>query len=121
MIFRKRSVAQKVADTLTAMKADGSYDKLFDKFDVIAAASQPNSATTLDTNLETDLSFPDPLGGIGNLCGLPAISAPCGFDNRKLPIGIQFVGRALDEHKIVAAARLFQQHSEWHHQRPPVN
>jgi len=96
-------------------------DKLFDKFDVIAAASQPNSATTLDTNLETDLSFPDPLGGIGNLCGLPAISAPCGFDNRKLPVGIQFVGRALDEHKIVAAARLFQQHSEWHHQRPPVS
>jgi aspartyl-tRNA(Asn)/glutamyl-tRNA(Gln) amidotransferase subunit A len=96
-------------------------DKLFDKFDVIAAASQPNSATTLDTNLETDLNFPDPLGGIGNLCGLPAISVPCGFDNRKLPVGIQFVGRALDEHKIVAAARLFQQHSEWHLQRPPTN
>ena len=96
-------------------------DKLFDKFDVIAAASQPNSATTLDTNLETDLNFPDPLGGIGNLCGLPAISVPCGFDNRKLPVGIQFVGRALDETKIVAAARLFQQHSEWHRQRPPAN
>jgi len=96
-------------------------DKLFDKFDVIAAASQPNSATTLDTNLETDLNFPDPLGGIGNLCGLPAISVPCGFDNRKLPVGIQFVGRALDEHRIIAAATLFQQHSEWHRQRPPVN
>jgi aspartyl-tRNA(Asn)/glutamyl-tRNA(Gln) amidotransferase subunit A len=96
-------------------------DTLFEKFDVIAAASQPNSATTLETNLETDLNFPDPLGGIGNLCGLPAISVPCGFDNRKLPVGIQFVGRALDEHKIVAAARLFQQRSDWHRQRPPVN
>ena len=95
-------------------------DKLFDKFDVIAAASQPNSATTLETNLETDLSFPDPLGGIGNLCGLPAISVPCGFDGRKLPIGIQFVGRALDEARAIAAARLFQQHSDWHRQRPPV-
>ena len=95
-------------------------DKLFEQFDVIAAASQPNSATTLDTNLETELSFPDPLGGIGNLCGLPAISVPCGFDKRKLPIGIQFTGRALDEHKVVAAARLFQQHSDWHRNRPPV-
>ena len=95
-------------------------DKLFEEFDVVAAASQPNSATTLDTNLETDLSFPDPLGGIGNLCGLPAISVPCGFDNRKLPVGIQFVGRALDEDKVVAAARLFQQHTEWHRKRPPI-
>lgn len=97
-----------------------TIDKLFDKFDVIAAASQPNSATTLETNLETELSFPDPLGGIGNLCGLPAISVPCGFDSRKLPIGIQFVGRAFDESKVIAAAMLFQQHSDWHRKRPPL-
>ncbi len=32
MMFRNKTVAQKVADTLNAMKADGSYDKLFDKF-----------------------------------------------------------------------------------------
>jgi aspartyl-tRNA(Asn)/glutamyl-tRNA(Gln) amidotransferase subunit A len=95
-------------------------DKLFDKFEVIAAPSQPNSATTLDTNLETELPFPDPLGGIGNLCGLPAISVPCGFDNKKLPVGIQFVGRALDEDKVLAAARLFQRHSDWHRNRPPI-
>jgi len=95
-------------------------DKLFDRFDVIAAASQPNSATTLDVNLETELAFADPLGGIGNLCGLPAISIPCGFDNRKLPVGIQFVARALNEDKVVAAARLFQQHSDWHRKRPTV-
>jgi aspartyl-tRNA(Asn)/glutamyl-tRNA(Gln) amidotransferase subunit A len=106
--LRIRSVLQK------------KIDKLFDSFDVIAAASQPNSATTLETNLETDLSFPDPLGGVGNLCGLPAISVPCGFDSRKLPIGIQFVGRALDESKVIAAARLFQQHSDWHRKRPPL-
>src|SRR4030095_7742489 len=31
-MFRNRNVAEKVAATLTAMKADGSYDKLFDKF-----------------------------------------------------------------------------------------
>jgi len=32
MMFRNKTVAQKVVDTLNAMKADGSYDKLFDKF-----------------------------------------------------------------------------------------
>jgi aspartyl-tRNA(Asn)/glutamyl-tRNA(Gln) amidotransferase subunit A len=95
-------------------------DELFERFDVIAAASLPVTASPLGANLETDLDFPDPLGGIGNFCGLPAVSVPCGFDSRKLPIGIQFVGRALDEHKVIAAARLFQQHTDWHRKRPPV-
>ena len=95
-------------------------DQLFDHFDVIAAASLPVTASPLTANLETDLDFPDPLGGIGNFCGLPAVSVPCGFDSRKLPVGIQFVGRALDDHKVIAAARLFQQRTDWHRKRPPL-
>jgi aspartyl-tRNA(Asn)/glutamyl-tRNA(Gln) amidotransferase subunit A len=95
-------------------------DELFERFDVIAAASLPVTASPLTANLETDLDFPDPLGGIGNFCGLPAVSVPCGFDSKKLPVGIQFVGRPLDEHKVIAAARLFQQHTDWHSKRPPI-
>ncbi len=34
MMFRNRAVAEKVAVTLTAMKADGYYDKLFDHYDL---------------------------------------------------------------------------------------
>jgi polar amino acid transport system substrate-binding protein len=37
MMFRNRLVAEKVANTLTAMKADGAYDKLFDKFGLTKA------------------------------------------------------------------------------------
>jgi Asp-tRNA(Asn)/Glu-tRNA(Gln) amidotransferase A subunit family amidase len=95
-------------------------DQLFDHFDVIATASLPVTASPLTANLETDLDFSDPLGGIGNFCGLPAVSVPCGFDSKKLPVGIQFVGRALDEHKVIAAARLFQRYTDWHRKRPPV-
>ena len=96
-------------------------DSLFDQFDVIAAASLPVTASTLDTNLETGLSFADPLGGIGNFCGLPAISVPCGLSSKKLPIGIQFVSRVRNDRAVVAAAELFQQHTDWHKQRPPIN
>ena len=95
-------------------------DQMFDHFDVIVAASLPVTASPLGANLETDLDFADPLGGIGNSCGLPAVSVPCGFDSRKLPIGIQFIGRALDDQKVIGAARLFQQHSDWHRKRPPI-
>jgi polar amino acid transport system substrate-binding protein len=37
MMFRNKTVAAKVAATLTAMKADGTYDKLFDKFGITKA------------------------------------------------------------------------------------
>jgi aspartyl-tRNA(Asn)/glutamyl-tRNA(Gln) amidotransferase subunit A len=112
------------SDYARAMRIRGilqkKIDELFDRFDVVAAASLPVTATPLTANLETDLDFPDPVGGIGNFCGLPAISIPCGFDSKKLPIGIQFMGRALEEDKVVAAARLLQQHTRWHMMRPPV-
>jgi aspartyl-tRNA(Asn)/glutamyl-tRNA(Gln) amidotransferase subunit A len=94
--------------------------ELFDSFDVLAAASQPLGANAIDANLETDLDFPDPLGGIGNLCGLPALSVPCGFTDHNLPVGLQFVGRAGDDLSVIRAARTFQQHTEWHRRHPKL-
>jgi len=32
-----------------------------------------------------------------NLAGLPAISIPCGFDTKGLPIGLQLIGNVLEE------------------------
>jgi aspartyl-tRNA(Asn)/glutamyl-tRNA(Gln) amidotransferase subunit A len=95
-------------------------DALFDRFDVLAAPTFPCPAPPLDANLEEALDYPDPLGAIGNLCGLPAISVPCGFTDEKLPLGLLLVGRALDEHKVLAAARRVQERTDWHRQRPPV-
>lgn len=95
-------------------------DAMFDDVDVISAASLPVAATTMETNLETDLAFADPLGGIGNFCGLPAISVPSGFTSKNLPAGIQFIGRVLDDDKVLAAANLFQSKTGWHKRRPPV-
>jgi aspartyl-tRNA(Asn)/glutamyl-tRNA(Gln) amidotransferase subunit A len=112
------------ADYLQALKIRGILQKkmeeVFDSFDVLVAASQPIPATPLDLNLETGLSFADPLGGIGNLCGLPAISVPCGFTEKNLPIGLQFVGRAGDDIAVIQAARTFQQHTDWHKRHPKI-
>ena len=94
-------------------------DSVFDRVDVLAAPSLPVVATPMTANLETDLDFSDPLGGIGNFCGLPAVSVPCGFSNN-LPIGIQFVGRPYNDNKVIAAARLLQQHTDWHRKHPSL-
>jgi aspartyl-tRNA(Asn)/glutamyl-tRNA(Gln) amidotransferase subunit A len=92
--------------------------RLFDSFDVLAAASLPIAASTLDTNLETGLSFADPLGAIGNLCGLPALSVPCGFTEKNLPVGLQFVAGAGDDLAVIQTARAFQAHTDWHKKHP---
>lgn len=95
-------------------------EAIFESFDVLATAAQPIPASPLETNLETDLAFPDPLGAIGNLCGLPALSVPCGFTENNLPVGLQFVGRAGDDFAVIQAARTFQAHTEWHRRHPKL-
>ena len=44
-----------------------------------------------------------------NLAGLPAITIPCGFDKKGLPIGLQLIGDVLQEEKILNAAHIFEQ------------
>jgi aspartyl-tRNA(Asn)/glutamyl-tRNA(Gln) amidotransferase subunit A len=96
-------------------------DAIFQQFDVLVAPSLPIGASTLDTNLETDLSFADPIGGIGNLCGLPAQSVPCGFTKGGLPIGIQFLGQVLNDDAVIATAEMYQARTDWHRKHPPLN
>jgi aspartyl-tRNA(Asn)/glutamyl-tRNA(Gln) amidotransferase subunit A len=93
---------------------------LFDDYNVLAAASQPVPATPLNLDLSKGLAFPDPLGGIGNLCGLPALSVPCGFTDKKLPVGLQFVARAGDDAAALQAGRTFQQFTDHHLKHPKL-
>jgi aspartyl-tRNA(Asn)/glutamyl-tRNA(Gln) amidotransferase subunit A len=43
-----------------------------------------------------------------NYFGLPAISVPCGFDERGLPIGLQIVGKPWDEAAVLRLAHQFE-------------
>ena len=113
------------ADYNTALRLrellQGKMTELFDSYDVLATASLPVPATPLNLDLDKGLSFPDPLGGIGNLCGLPALSVPCGFTEKKLPVGLQFVARAGDDVAVLEAGKTFQQYTDWHRKHPTVN
>jgi len=112
------------ADYVSALRVREILQKkmadLFDSFDVLATAALPVTATPVDFDLEKGLSFPDPLGGIGNLCGLPALSVPCGFTDKHLPVGLQFVARAGDDLTVIQAARTYQAHTDWHRRHPSL-
>jgi aspartyl-tRNA(Asn)/glutamyl-tRNA(Gln) amidotransferase subunit A len=112
------------ADYVRALQVRGILQQkmaaLFEGFDVIVTASQPLGANAIDANLETDLAFSDPLGAIGNLCGLPALSVPCGFTDQNLPLGLQFVAKAGNDLAVIRAARTFQQYTDWHRKHPKI-
>ena len=104
-------------------------DSMFDRYSVLVSAAQPTTAQPLSSKdpddakpraqgrFRTDRRAPD---GVSSLCGLPAISVPCGFSTKRLPYGMQIMGRALDDAKVLRAARLYQTHTDWHLQHPTL-
>jgi aspartyl-tRNA(Asn)/glutamyl-tRNA(Gln) amidotransferase subunit A len=45
---------------------------------------------------------------------------PNGFSVEGLPTGIQFMGRAYDENKILSVAVEYQKRTMWHRRHPPA-
>jgi amidase len=56
-----------------------------------------------------------------NMSGSPTVTLPGGFSAGGLPIGFQLVGPHLSEGRLLAAAHAFQQATDFHLQRPPVD
>ena len=44
-----------------------------------------------------------------NIAGLPAVSVPCGFNQKGMPIGMQLIGRSFSEATVLNAAFRYQQ------------
>jgi len=54
-----------------------------------------------------------------NLAGIPALSLPAGMKSG-LPIGMQLIGPALSEARLLNVAHQFQLRTDWHTKRPPT-
>ncbi len=97
----------------------GDYSRAFEGVDLIAGPTAPTVAFKLGEKLADPLAmYASDVNTVGvNLAGLPAMSIPCGFD-QGLPIGLQLIGPALSEARLLAAAHQYQLHTGWHQQRP---
>ncbi len=60
------------------------------------------------------------LVGPGNVCGLPSISIPNGFDEHGLPTGLEIMGRAFADETVLAIAGACQDRTDWHDKHPPA-
>ncbi|MHA1987811.1 MAG: amidase [Promethearchaeota archaeon] len=53
-----------------------------------------------------------------NLSGHPAASIPCGWSKEGLPIGMQIIGKRLDDLSVLQVSQAFEEISPWQDKRP---
>jgi len=96
------------------IKAD--YDKAFEKVDVIVTPTAPTPAYRIGamTNDPLKMYLQDIYTVPLNLAGLPGISVPCGYSREKLPIGLQIIGKPLDEATVLRTAYTYEQSQEFY-------
>jgi aspartyl-tRNA(Asn)/glutamyl-tRNA(Gln) amidotransferase subunit A len=104
----------------TLIKRD--FETAFGKVDLIVTPTSPSAAFRLGEKTADPLEMylSDIFTISANLAALPAISIPCGFTPRGLPIGLQLIGRALDEAMLLRGAHAYEQATDWHRRRPPA-
>lgn len=96
------------------------FDQAFQDVDVIAGPVAPTPAFRIGEMSHDPLSMylSDIYTISANLAGIPGISVPCGFSTAGLPIGLQLQAPAFAEEKLLQAAHLFQQNTDWHSHQP---
>jgi len=112
--------AQKVRELIRQ-----DYVKAFEKVDVIVSPTSPVPAFKVGERTEDPLAMylADIFTATGNLAGICGISVPCGLakvNGSQLPIGLQILGKSLDEARIFQIAYAYEQSTDWHKQRPKV-
>ena len=111
-------------DYLKALRLRGGIAKAIDvvmsSFDALVGPTHSSVATPIDQYFSAAFrgNNKDNMSTVGNVIGLPSITVSSGFSDEGLPTGIQFMGRAYAENKILAVARAYQSLTNWHHRHP---
>ncbi|BBB92377.1 MAG TPA: Asp-tRNA(Asn)/Glu-tRNA(Gln) amidotransferase subunit GatA [Methylomusa anaerophila] len=103
----------------TLVKQD--FDKAFEKVDVLITPTAPTQAFKIGEKADDPLAMylQDVCTIPVNLAGVPGISVPCGFANG-LPVGMQIIGKPLDEMTVIRTAYAFEQINDYHTRLAPV-
>ncbi len=82
------------------------FEEAFKKVDFILTPVSPTTAFKLGEKLDDPIKMylSDIFTIAVNLAGLPAISVPCGFDRKNLPVGVQIIGKSFDEETVLNVA-----------------
>ena len=100
-----------------------TIDDAFKDVDLVVLPTRRHTPRTVDASIkreETDVPRNPELENTGafNAYGIPAISIPCGFTSKGLPVGLMIAGPRFSEGRVLAHA--FEQATDFHTKRPPI-
>ena len=98
------------------------FIKAFKQCDSLVCPTMPSTAFKVGSLIEDPLEMytQDILTCSVNLAGLPALSIPCGFDTKNLPIGFQIIGDYFDEKGILNIGYQLEQELGIYRKTPPL-
>ncbi len=81
------------------------FDRAWEKCDLLLTPTAPSAAFALGEKSADPLAMylNDVFTVPSSLAGLPAMSVPAGLDGQGLPLGLQIIGKALDEQGVLNA------------------
>jgi aspartyl-tRNA(Asn)/glutamyl-tRNA(Gln) amidotransferase subunit A len=103
-----------------------SVSKIFDTVDLAVTPTTPIPPLTVSElladpdQLRAKEVLASPNTRPFNLLGLPAITIPCGFTSKGLPMGMQIIGPLGGEAAVLRLAHAYEQVTEWHKRKPNV-
>ncbi|MHC4664593.1 MAG: Asp-tRNA(Asn)/Glu-tRNA(Gln) amidotransferase subunit GatA [Planctomycetota bacterium] len=100
----------------------GDFVGAFEKCDCIMMPVAPTTAFRIGEKVDDPLQMylSDVYTIAANLAGIPGISIPCGFDDEGLPIGLQILGPAFGEDRLLRIARMYEKATDWHAKSPQI-
>ena len=111
--------AQKVREVIRQ-----DFARAFEQVDAIISPTSPIPAFKPGERDPLQMYLADIFTIPANLTGICGISIPCGFaeaeDGKRLPIGLQLLGKGMDEARLLQLAYAYEQSTSWHHERPAL-
>ncbi|MDB5421120.1 MAG: glutamyl-tRNA(Gln) amidotransferase, subunit, partial [Brevundimonas sp.] len=95
--LKAQKVRRRIAD---------DFDAVFENVDALLTPTAPSAAFALGERNDDPVTMylNDVFTVTANLAGLPALSLPAGLDHQGLPLGLQLIGKALDEGTLFSIA-----------------
>ena len=92
------------------------FAEAFKRCDVILGPTAPTTAFAIGAKADdpVQMYLNDIFTIPAPLAGLPALSVPCGFDAKGLPVGLQLTGDCFSEARLLGVAHRYQQATDWH-------
>lgn len=105
---------RKALQARTLIRQD--FEKAYQQCDALITPTAPQTAFRLGEKASDPLSMylSDVFTNSANLAGIPGLVVPCGFDTKRLPIGLQILAPSFGEATALRIGDAYQQDTGWH-------